>query len=104
MPPATVGESTAPPVLYLHRVWFVFGAVELELPECVRSWWNIGHVSAVGCALENPESPEEILIGKTETKNSTIKAKHTIAFLFIFSLLSSTLAPKIRLMVNQDAC
>jgi hypothetical protein len=92
MPPATTGESTWPPVLNFHRVWFVFGAVELELPECSRSWWNMGHVSTAGWALEKPMPPlelaipEEALNGETKTRNSRIEAKHMIAFLFIFSL------------------
>jgi hypothetical protein len=95
-------------VLNFHKVWFVFGAAEFELPACARSWWNIGHQSTVDCAPENLGTPldsavpEEMLFEKAKIKNSTTKAKQTIAFLLIFFLLCDTLALKVRLIANQD--
>jgi hypothetical protein len=55
-------------VLYLHAVWFVTGAVEFELPVCIRSWWNIGHSSDIESA-----SPTKVSNEKTENKDKMIR-------------------------------
>jgi hypothetical protein len=63
----------------------VLGAVELELPVCDRSWWNMDHVSATDCAPEDSETLFEVVVPKKiNIKNNTTKAKQTIAFLLIF--------------------
>jgi hypothetical protein len=72
-------------VLNLHSVWFVLGAVELELPVCARSWWNMGHMSAIDGVLENSETRFKLVVPKKiNIKNNTTKAKQAIAFLLIF--------------------
>ena len=97
-------------MLNFHKVWFVFGAVEFEVPVCVRSWRHMGHESSEDCALEKPKPPLElvapakIVTVQTETKNSTTKAKHAVVVLLTFSfLLSRTLVSEITLIANQNA-
>ena len=91
----------------------MFGAVECELPVCVRSWWNIGHQSVVDCVPENLDTllesaaPKETLFEKNETKNNITKAKQTIALLFIpfspfFNAWLKVLAPKVVPMANYN--
>ena len=69
-------------MLNFHRVWFVLGAAEPETPVCDRSWWNIGHESAVGCALE-PSAPAKMVIAQTKIKNSATRVEQTVAFFLI---------------------
>ena len=85
-----MGESTGPPVLKAHNVWFVFGAVDFELPVCAGFWWNMDQLSASDGSAEASEAPAvdfiavyTIAVKKAEAKNSTTKTEQVIAFFFI---------------------
>jgi hypothetical protein len=73
-------------VLNFHRVWFVFGAVEFELPVCAKSWRHIGHESAIDCASEKLSREKAVI------KNSVINAKQAIVLPFISFFSFSTQA------------
>jgi hypothetical protein len=79
-----MGESTGPPVLNFHKVWFVFGAVDFELPVCAMSWWNMGQSSTeTSEARADSVAVDKIVLEKAETRNSTTRTELMVAFLFI---------------------
>jgi len=76
-------------VLNFHKVWFVFGAVDFELPVFAMLWWNMGQSSVSDGSAETSEAPidsmavDKMILKKAETRNSTVKTKQVIAFFFI---------------------
>lgn len=74
-----------PPLGELHRVWFVFGAVDVEYPLCCGSWRNIGQlsVSAAHCtmgALSHKKEKIRTISNKLEHKLLTQLERDTRLF------------------------
>lgn len=76
-------------MLNFHKVWFVFGAVDCELPVFAVLWWNMGQSSVSDGLAETSEAQidlmvvDKVTLKKTEARTSTVKIKQPIAFLFI---------------------
>jgi len=76
-------------VLNFHRVWFVFGAADRELPVFALLWWNMSQSSVSVGLAESSEAPmdsmvvDRVMLKKAETRISAVKIKQPIAFWFI---------------------
>ena len=72
-----------------HKVWFVFGAVDFELPVFAVLWWNMGQSSVSDGFAETSEAPidsmvvDKVRLKKAETRISTVKITQVIVFFFI---------------------
>ena len=68
------------PVAYVHRVLFVVGPVEVDVPVWFGSWRNIGHQSiSAACTLTVNEDATIMAVSKNAAVDQV--------FLFVFSFL-----------------